>query len=285
MALTVNTNTQSLYAQNTHSRNQQAVNRVLAELSSGSSLNSAADNPAGLAIAQGMTTQINGDQQALTNAISGASLTQTASSALTQLQANTQQIQQLAVQAANGTLSSSNRQALQQQVDQLTQANSQIIQTTQFNGIPLLSGDTSVTFQVGANGTPTEQIALNTGGLDSSPSSGGLNTYNASLSATRTIDITTQAGATAAQSLLSQDLSTLNNAQATLGGATNRLATAVNTLQTSVLNAQESRSRISDTDYAAATAALAQSQILANGNLSTLGQANVSQSAALTLLR
>lgn len=285
MALTVNTNTQSLYAQNTHSRNQQAVNRVLAELSSGSSLNSAADNPAGLAIAQGMTTQINGDQQALTNAISGASLTQTASSALTQLQANTQQIQQLAVQAANGTLSSSNRQALQQQVDQLTQANSQIIQTTQFNGIPLLSGNTSVTFQVGANGTPTEQIALNTGGLDSSPSSGGLNTYNASLSATRTIDITTQAGATAAQSLLSQDLATLNNAQATLGGATNRLATAVNTLQTSVLNAQESRSRISDTDYAAATAALAQSQILANGNLSTLGQANVSQSAALTLLR
>jgi flagellin len=285
MALTVNTNSNSLYAQHTYNRNQQAVNRVLAELSSGSSINSAADNPAGLAISQGLTSQINGDQQALTNAISGASLTQTASSALSQLQANTQQIQQLAVQAGNGTLSDSNRQALQQQVDQLTQANSQIIQTTQFNGTPLLSGNTSVTFQVGADGKTSDQISLNTGGLDNVPSSGGLNSYNANLTATNTIDITTQAGAQAAQSLLSQDLNTLNNAQATVGGASNRLTTAVNTLQTSSLSAQESRSRISDTDYAAATAALAQNQILANANVSTLGQANVSQSAALTLLR
>lgn len=285
MALTVNTNSNSLYAQNTHSRNQQAVNRVLAQLSSGSRINSAADDPAGLAISQGLTSQINGDQQALNNAIGGISLAQTASSALSQLQSNTQQIQQLAIQAGNGTLSSSNRQALQQQVDQLTQANSQIIQTTQFNGTPLLSGNTSVTFQVGANGTSDNQITLNTGGLDNSPASGGLNSYNANLAATNTIDITTQAGALAAQNLLTQDLSTLNNAQATVGGASNRFSATINNLQTSSISAQESRSRISDTDFAAATAALAQSQILANGNLATLGQANVSQSGALTLLR
>jgi len=285
MSLTINTNSASLNAQRTYSRNQQAVNQVLAQLSSGSSINSAADNPAGLAISQGLTSQINGDQQAINNAISGASLAQTTAGALSQLQSNTQQIQQLAIQAGNGTLNDSNRQALQQQVDQLTQANSQIIQSSEFNGVSLLSGTSSLTFQVGANGTSNNQITLNASGLDQAPASGGLNSYNANLSATKVIDITTQANALNAQNALTQDLNTLNTAQANTGATTNRFSAAVNNLQTSALNSAESRSRISDTDYAAASADLAQQQIIGQANIATLGQANVSQSAALTLLR
>lgn len=285
MALTVNTNTASLNAQRTHGRNQQAVNQALAQLASGSRINSAADDPAGLAISQGLTTQINGDQQATTNAISGSSLAQTASGALSQLQANTQQIQQLAIQAGNGTLTDANRQALQQQVDQLTQANSQIIQTTQFNGVSLLSGTGSLTFQVGADGTSSNQITLNSSGLDQAPASGGLNSYNANLSATKVIDITSQSNALSAQNSLSQDLNTLNTAQANTGATSNRFNAAINNLQTTVINSSESRSRISDTDFAAATAALAQQQILGKANIATLSQANVSQSAALSLLR
>lgn len=285
MSLTINTNSASLNAQRTYSRNQQAVNQVLAQLSSGSSINSAADNPAGLAISQGLTSQINGDQQAINNAISGASLAQTAAGALSQLQSNTQQIQQLAIQAGNGTLNDSNRQALQQQVDQLTQANSQIIQSSEFNGVSLLAGTGSLTFQVGANGTSNNQITLNASGLDQAPASGGLNSYNANLSATKVIDITTQANALNAQNALTQDLNRLNSAQANTGATTNRFSAAVNNLQTSALNSAESRSRISDTDYAAASADLAQQQIIGQANIATLGQANVSQSAALTLLR
>jgi flagellin len=285
MSLTIDSTSNSLYAQNAQTRSQQAVNQVLAELASGSSINSAADNPAGLAISESFTSQINGDQQALTNAISGGSLTQTVSGALSQLQDNTQQIQQLAVEAGDGALNSNDRQALQAEVDQLTQANSQIVQSTQFNGMPLLSGNTSITLQVGVNGATSDQVTVDTGGLDNSPANGGLNTYNANLSATGTIDVTTQANATAAQGLLAQDLNTLNNAQASIGGASNRLSALVDTLQGSSISAQDARSRISDTDYAAASAALAQDQIQSNASLAALGQANVSQSAALTLLR
>ncbi|MBV8048246.1 MAG: flagellin FliC [Paludibacterium sp.] len=285
MALTVNTNTASLNAQRTYSRNQQAVSQVLAELSSGSSINSAADNPAGLAISQGLTTQINGDQQALTNANSGISLTQTASGALSQITQNTQQIQQLAIEASNGILSSSNRQALQQQVDQLTQANSQIVQTTNFNGTPLLSGNNGVTLQIGPNGTANNQVTINSAGLDNTPANGGLNTYNANLNATGTIDITTQANALHATSQITQDLNTLSNTQATVGAAQNSLSATINNLANTSINSQAARSRISDTDFAAASAALAQNQILANAGASVLSQANVSQSAALTLLR
>ncbi|WP_215776177.1 flagellin [Paludibacterium sp. B53371] len=285
MALTINTNTNSLNAQRTYTRNQQAVNQVLAQLSSGSSINSAADNPAGLAISQGFTSQINGDQQALTNANDGISLTQTASGALSQLAQNTQKIQQLALQSSNGILSSSDRQALQQQVDQLTQENSRIVQTTQFNGQPLLSGNNATTFQVGANGTSSNQITLNASGLDNAPASGGLNTYNSNLSATKTIDITTQANALNATGQLSQDLNTLSNSQANVGAAQNRFSTTINNLSNSNLNAQEARSRISDADFAAASASLAQNRILSQANAATLSQANISQSAALTLLR
>ncbi|TDR79777.1 flagellin [Paludibacterium purpuratum] len=285
MALTVNTNTASLDAQRAHSRNQQAVNQVLAQLASGSRINSAADDPAGLAITQGLTTQVNGDQQALTNANDGISLTQTASAALGQIQQNTQQIQQLALQASNGILSNSDRQALQQQVDQLTQANSQIVQTTQFNGTALLSGNNATTFQVGPNGTANNQISLNASGLDNAPASGGLNGYNANLAATHTIDISTQANALNATSQLTQDLNTLSNTQATVGATQNSFSATINNLANTSLNTQEARSRISDTDFAAATAALAQNQILAGANIATLSQANVSQSAALTLLR
>jgi flagellin len=282
MTLTVNNNSASLQAQQTYDRTQQSVNQVLAELSSGSSINSAADNPAGLAISQGLTTQINGDQQGINNANDAVALTQTASGALGQLQNNTQQIQQLAVEAGNGALSSSDRQALQQQVDQLTQANSQIIQTTGFNGTPLLTGQNAQTFQLGS-GT-SNQITYNASGLDNTPASGGLNGYNANLSATHTIDITTQANALNAQSALTQDLNTLSSAQTKVGATSNSLATSISDLQTTSLNSSAARSRISDTDYAAATASLTQQQILANANIATLGQANVSQSSALSLL-
>jgi flagellin len=280
MTLNINSNTQSLDAQTAYDKTRQSVSQVLAELSSGASINSAADNPAGLAIAQGLTTQINGDQQGINNAVDGVSLTQTASSALNQLQSNTQQIQQIAVEAGNGALSDTDRQALQQQVDQLTQANSQIIQTTQQNGAQLLAGNGAQSFQVGSG----NQITINASGLDNTSQNGGLNSYNANPTATNVINVTTQANALGAQSALTQDLNTLNTAQTNIGASANALTTALNTLQTASVNAQTARSAISDTDYAAATASLAQQQILGNAAIAAQGQANVSQSAALALL-
>ncbi|AVG17453.1 MULTISPECIES: flagellin N-terminal helical domain-containing protein [Chromobacteriaceae] len=284
MALTVNTNSASLAGQYQLNKTQQATKQVLAQLSSGSKLNSAADNAANLAIAQQLQAQINGNNQAINNTNDGVSMLQTADSALSQLQDNTQQIQTLAIQAGNGALSASNRQALQQQVDQLTQSNSQIIQSTQFNGTQLLNNSNSSTFQVGPNGTSSNQITVPGIDLTNTPANGGLNGYNANLGATNTIDITTQANALAAQQSAGNDLSAISSQRATLGAVSNSFDTVVNNLQNSTLNTTAAQSRISDTDFAAATAQLTAQQILGRTGAATLTQANVAPQAALSLL-
>lgn len=285
MALTVNTNTASLNVQRSYANNQQSLKQVLAQLASGSSINSAADNPAGLAIAEALTSQLNGYGQALNNTNDGISLTQTAAGALRQIAENTQTIQGLAVEAANGTLTNDQRQALQQQVDQLTQENSRIVNDTQFNGIQLLSGNQPLTVQAGPDGTANDQISVNSAGLNNTPANGGLNSYNANLNASNTINISTQANALNAINLTGQDLNTLGKVQANYGAVENRFTTAINNLTTANINTADARSRISDTDFAAATATLTQNQILSSANIATLIQANISQSTALTLLR
>ncbi|MEO9383095.1 flagellin N-terminal helical domain-containing protein [Chromobacterium phragmitis] len=284
MALTVNTNLASLAGQYHLNKTQQATKQVLAQLSSGSVLNSAADNAANLAIAQQLQAQINGSNQAINNTNDGASLVQTADYALGQIQNNTQQIQDLAIQSGNGILSSSNRQALQQQVDQLTQANSQIIQSTQFNGTQLLNNGNGTTFQVGPNGTASNQITVPGIDLTNTPANGGLNGYNSNLAATNTIDITTQANALTAQQSLNSDLGTLVSQRATLGAVSNSFEAVVNNLQNSTLNTAAAHSRINDTDFAAATARLASQQILGRTGAAALGQANIAPQAALSLL-
>ncbi|AXE31917.1 flagellin FliC [Chromobacterium phragmitis] len=284
MALTVNTNPASLAGQYHLNKTQQATKQVLAQLSSGSVLNSAADNAANLAIAQQLQAQINGSNQAINNTNDGASLVQTADYALGQIQNNTQQIQDLAIQSGNGILSSSNRQALQQQVDQLTQANSQIIQSTQFNGTQLLNNGNGTTFQVGPNGTASNQITVPGIDLTNTPANGGLNGYNSNLAATNTIDITTQANALTAQQSLNSDLGTLVSQRATLGAVSNSFEAVVNNLQSSTLNTAAAHSRINDTDFAAATARLASQQILGRTGAAALGQANIAPQAALSLL-
>ncbi|MFB0825833.1 flagellin [Chromobacterium violaceum] len=284
MALTVNTNLASLAGQYQLNKTHNATKQTLAQLSSGSMLNSAADNAANLAIAQQLQAQINGSNQAINNTNDGVSMLQTADSALSQLQDNTQQIQDLAIQAGNGALNASNRQALQQQVDQLTQSNSQIIQSTQFNGTQLLNNGNASAFQVGPNGTASNQISVPGIDLTGAPASGGLNSYNANLAATKTIDITTQANALAAQQSATSDLNTIGSQRATLGAVSNSFDAVVNNLQNSSLNTAAAQSRISDTDFAAATARLTAQQILGRTAAATQAQANIAPQAALSLL-
>lgn len=162
MVLAVNTNIASLNAQrNLHaSGNQLTV--TLQRLSSGLRVNSAKDDAAGLAVAQAFTAQIRGGSQAGRNANDGISLGQTAESALGQIANNLQRVREIAVQAANGTISNNNRAQLQKEVDQLTQEISRTVQTTQFNGTNLLSGASTLSFQVGADGISSNRIQLAT---------------------------------------------------------------------------------------------------------------------------
>jgi len=160
MALTLNTNIDSLTAQNNLSGSQALLSQSLTRLSSGLRINSAADDAAGLAISQQFTTQVNGTNQAISNANDAVSEAQTAGGALTTIVNNLQSIRTLAVESANGSNSASDRAALDQQVQQQIAEINQIASQTTFNGASVLNGTSGTTnYQVGANVGDT--IAVN----------------------------------------------------------------------------------------------------------------------------
>ncbi len=161
MALTLNTNIDSLTAQNNLSGSQALLSQSLTRLSSGLRINSAADDAAGLAISQQFTTQVNGTNQAINNANDAVSEAQTAGGALTTIVNNLQSIRTLAVEAANGSNSASDRQALDAQVQQQIAEITQIASQTSFNGASVLNGSSgTTTYQVGANVGDTISIDL-----------------------------------------------------------------------------------------------------------------------------
>jgi flagellin len=284
MALIVNTNVASLNAQRNLATSQSQLAVTLQRLSSGLRVNSAKDDAAGLAVSEAFTAQIRGNNQAVRNANDGISLGQTAEGALGQIARNVQRIREIAVQAANGTLSDTNRQQLQKEVDQLTQEISRIVQTTSFNGTLLLSGASNLTFQVGSSGSVDNQVTITTTNLAVNGSA-GLYTYSGSLTATGVINVTTQANASAALANLDADINQISTIRSTFGAVQNRFEAVIANLQNYVENLEASRSRIMDADFAAETAALTRGQILQQAGVAVLAQANALPQTALTLLR
>src|SRR6201996_4314629 len=164
MSLILNTNIDSIVAQNNLQGSQSLLNQSLTRLSSGFRINSAADDAAGLAISNQFTTQINGTNQAINNANDAVSEAQTAAGALTTINNNLQSIRTLAVEAANGSNSASDRAALDQQVQQQIAEITQIAQQTTFNGLNVLNGSSGTTiYQVGAHVGDTIAVRLQQG--------------------------------------------------------------------------------------------------------------------------
>ncbi|NQZ53505.1 MAG: flagellin FliC [Piscirickettsiaceae bacterium] len=279
MALIINTNIASLTAQNSLSKSQNDLNVALQRLSSGLRINSAKDDAAGLFVASQLTRDIRGTNQAVRNAADGISLGQTAEGALGEIANNLQRIREIAVQASNATVG--NAAGLQLEVDQLTQEISRIIATTEFNGTVLLSGAaTSLTFQVGANGNANNQIAVSTVNL----ASASFNSFAASLTATGTINVTTNALASAELAALTTDIDSISSSRATFGAVQNRFEAVISNLQNYSINLTAARSRIEDADFAAETANLTRAQILQQAGVSILAQANTLPQVALSLL-
>lgn len=159
--LGINSNINSLVAQQNLNGSQNALSQAITRLSSGKRINSAADDAAGLAISTRMQTQINGLNQGVSNANDGVSMIQTASSALSSLTNSLQRIRQLAVQASTGTMSSTDQAALQQEVAQQIQEVNRIASQTTYNGTNILNGNAGiVSFQVGANVGQTISLDL-----------------------------------------------------------------------------------------------------------------------------
>lgn len=284
MALIVNTNIASLNAQRNLSNSNSALAVSLQRLSSGLRVNSAKDDAAGSAIAEGLTSAIRGGNQAIRNANDGISVGQTAEGALGQIANNLQRIREISVQASNGSISDTNRSQLQKEVDQLTQEISRIVQTTEFNGSKLLSGASTITFQVGYSGAATNQVSVSTSNLAQNGSA-GLNAYSAGLTATGTINVTSSGNASAAIANLDADISQIANIRATFGAVQNRFEAVVSNLQNYVENLSASKSRLIDADFAAETAQLTRNQILQQAGTAILAQANTLPQSALTLLR
>jgi len=276
MALVVNTNIASLNAQRNLGKSQNELNVSLARLSSGLRINSAKDDAAGLFVAQQLTRDIRGTNQAIRNSADGISLGQTAEGALGEIANNLQRIREIAVQASNDTVG--NAAGLQLEIDQLTQEISRIVQTTEFNGTALISATGTLNFQVGAEGNATNQISISTSNLTT------INSYAATLTATGTIDVSTTAAASAELAALTTDIDTINSARATFGAVQNRFEAVISNLQNYAENLTAARSRIEDADFAQETARLTRAQILQQAGVSILSQANVLPQAALSLL-
>ncbi len=278
MALIVNSNLASLNAQRNLGKSQNDLSVSLQRLSSGLRINSAKDDAAGLFVAQQMTRDIRGLNQAVRNSADGISLGQTAEGALGEIANNLQRIRELAVQASNDTVG--NAAGLQKEVDQLTQEISRIVDTTAFNGTNLINATGSLNFQVGADGAANNQISVSTVNL----ASASFNSYASNLTATGTINVSTTAAASAELAALTTDIDTINSTRATFGAVQNRFEAVISNLQNYSENLTAARSRIQDADFAAETASLTRAQILQQAGVSIVAQANTLPQSALSLL-
>ena len=275
----INTNVNALTATNALTKNSRDMQLTMQRLSTGQRINGASDDAAGIAIATTMTAQINGLNAAVRNANDAMSMLQTADGALSETSSLVQRMRELAVLAINDTYSSTQKSAMSTEFTALASQITSIATTTQWNGLGLLNGSAGggtgntsiITFQVGGNTAQTMTVTVTSMGL------GALSLTTAGIGAA--------ASATSALPDLDTALTVINTARATLGASINRLTHAVDNLSNVAANATESRSKITDTDYAQATSDLARQQIIQQAGTAMLAQANQMPSMVLALLR
>ena len=277
MAITINTNTASLNAQRNAVNSQNALNTAMQRLSSGLRVNSAKDDAAGLAIANRMDTQVRGMNVAIRNAGDGVSMAQIAEGGLSGINDMLQRMRELAVQASNATNKPEDIKKLDQEYKELSKEVNRMVGATQFNGMQILKGSTTLTFQVGANASANNQIsvaAINmTSALSSVAGSAGISLGS------------TQSAARATISKLDNALAEVNTNRATLGAVQSRFENTIAYLRTAVENQSAAKGRILDADFATETASLSRAQILQQAGVAMIAQANQLPQTALSLLR
>lgn len=293
----VNTNVNASIAQNALARNERAMNTAMERLSTGQRINSASDDAAGLAIASRMTSQIRGLDTGIRNAADAISMISTADGALIEVTNMLQRMRELALQASNGTTTEADRNYLNAEYQNLVSEIERISVNTEWNGRTILdgsanaTGDSTVAFQVGANGGQT--VAVNFGNISQDSGSGatvfetfetsGTMTAGAFISAQTTASAITTA--TSAITQIDAAITAVNSQRATFGAAMNQLTYAVDNLSNVRVNAEASRSRILDADYAAETSELARTQIISQAGTAMLAQANQLPQTVLSLLQ
>src|SRR4051812_15555316 len=272
MGLRINQNIAAQNAYRNLSVTDSQMSKSLEKLSSGFRINRAADDAAGLSISEGLRSQVGGLKVAVRNAQDGISVVQTAEGALNEVHSMLQRMRDLAVQAANtgsnGGASATAVLAAQAEVDQLVSAIDDIASRTKFNGSSLLSGSSSLKFQVGANSGETLSVSISSMGASA-----------------LTISGLSLGSASAAITSLDAAISAVATQRGAFGAAQNRLEHTIANLSVTQENLSASESRIRDTDMAAEMTEFSKQQILMQAGTAMLAQANSVPQGVLSLLR
>ena len=270
MGIRINTNVSATNTARVLRKSNLAMQKSLERLSSGLRINRAADDAAGLAIAENFRSQVRGYRVAQRNVQDGISLIQTKEGAMSEITNIMQRMREIAVQSANGTNSAENRTDLDNEYQELSASITEILGRTTFNGIDLFGG-TLISVQSGAFETETTNLL----GSDTIISAASLSAGGA---------VNTQANADIAIGEIDAGLLVLNSARAELGAAQNRLEFTSNVLGIREENAMAAESAIRDADIARETTQFTRNQILVNAGTSMLAQANFTPQTSLQLL-
>ncbi|MCA9799409.1 MAG: flagellin FliC [Cyanobacteria bacterium HKST-UBA04] len=282
MPLIINTNIDSLNAQRQLSAVNIRLARTFQRLSSGLRINRAADDAAGLAIAEELQATVRGSRKAIQNAQDGIALMNVADGASQSIMSNLQRMRELTKQAANDTYDVNKRGLIQEELDQLKNEITRIANGTTFNGVNLLNSAVPTRFvlQIGANNDTS------TGGVDIVDIASALGDLTASVGLSLgTTSVATNSMANQLASRIDAAISVVNSRLARLGAFTNRLEGIIANLETFVENTAAAESRIRDADIALETATLTKNQILQQSTIAILSQANAQPQAALQLLQ
>jgi flagellin len=279
MGMQINTNLAANNAYRNLSNTQNDLSKSLEKLSSGLRINRASDDAAGLAISEGLKSQVNGMGVAARNAQDGISVIQTAEGSLTEVHSILQRVRDLAVQAGNDSNNDESREAIATEVTALGAELTRISASTNFNGINLLdnaASTTPMTFQVGAGSTGADQISVSlkdvaaVGTVISGLAAAGFDSASAALLTIGAID---------------GEIVGVSTARASLGADQNRFESVIKNLQVSKENLSAANSRIRDTDMAEEMVKFTKANILSQAGTAMLAQANQSGQGVLQLLR
>jgi len=286
MSINIRTNVPSLLAQRNLELSTQGLTNSYARLSSGLRINKAADDAAGLAIAEQLKSDARVASVAIRNANDGVSVISIADQAIGQIGNVLSRLNELAEQSANGVYANSQRSALQNEFSALTSEIERIALTTTFNGLRLLSGGGQVVFQVGFAGDSLSQVTYS--GVEATLSALGLarpGNSAVSYSIIATSDIESQSAARNALDAINGAILSVNRNRGQLGAAESRLEVTISNLQVARENFTAAESRIRDVDVASEAAALTRLNILQQAGAAVLAQANNQPQLALQLLR
>jgi len=276
MGFRISTNIASVNAQRNLGTSQMNMADSMSKLASGSRINKAADDAAGLAISENLKSQVRSTRMASRNAQDGVSMVQTAEGGLNELSSIITRLRELGIQAASDTVGDTERGFLDKEVQQLKSEMQRIAQVTKWGDVGLLDGSTpTFDFQVGINNNDfADRISYN----------GSENTATIDSLGLASVDYTSKEGAQGALEQLDTAQTSVNGMRANLGALQNRLTSTITNLGVAEENLSAANSRIRDTDVANATAEMTRNSILLQSATSTLAQANQKDQLALKLI-